>query len=157
MGGNDADFAAYLTARWPSVVRTLILLGDPRRRAEDLARDALARCYDSWEHVRREDDVDAYVYRTVLECRGRRRGSPAPERAPDPEETADAGRLRRAVEVELDRLAAEPRVVLVLRFVAGLDDAQVADALDVPLDSARQRLSDALIQIDLDALGELDP
>ena len=32
MPGDDADFAAYLAARWPSLVRTLVLLGCGRAR-----------------------------------------------------------------------------------------------------------------------------
>lgn len=170
MAGDDADFAAYLAARWPSVVRTLILLGGPPAQAEDVARDALARCYGSWEHVRREDDVDAYVYRTVLERwrHGRRHRASVPPTVPTTEaatvpateaEGEETGpvRLRRALEAELDRLAEEPREAVVLRFVAGLDDVQVAGALDVPLDAARQRLTQALAEVDLDALRELDP
>lgn len=166
MAGDDADFAAYLAARWPAVVRTLILLGGRPVQAEGVARDALARCYGSWEHVRREDDVDAYVYRTVLERwrHGRRHRAPVPPRAPPrvpPTEAEDEDtgpvRLRRALEAQLDRLAEAPREAVVLRFVAGLDDVQVAGALDVPLDAARQHLSQALAEVDLDALRELDP
>lgn len=160
MAGDDADFAAYLAARWPAVVRTLILLGGPPAQAEGVARDALARCYGSWEHVRREDDVDVYVYRTVLERwrHGRRHRAPVPPtEAEDEDEDNGPVRLRRALEAELDRLAEEPREAVVLRFVAGLDDVQVAGALDVPLDAARQRLSQALAEVDLDALRELEP
>jgi DNA-directed RNA polymerase specialized sigma24 family protein len=158
MPGDDADFAAYLAARWPAIVRTLVLLGGSRAEAEQVARAALARCCGSWEHVRREDDVDAQVYREVLACwhRSRRHASPAPRTAPV-EEPTDLVLLRRALEAELDRLDAEEREVLVLRFVAELDELQVADALDVPLDSVRDRLSRGLGQVDLDALQELGP
>ena len=43
--GHDSDFAAYLAARWPALVRTLVLLGcaQPRpRRSCARARRAAA-------------------------------------------------------------------------------------------------------------------
>src|SRR3954454_715755 len=63
---DDGDFAAYLAARWPFLVRSLVLLGCSPAEAEELARAGLARCYASWERVRRADDVDVHVHRAVL-------------------------------------------------------------------------------------------
>ncbi|MDF1605500.1 sigma factor-like helix-turn-helix DNA-binding protein [Nocardioides sp. YIM 152315] len=161
MPADDADFAAYLTARWPAVVRTLVLLGTSRSDAESTGREALAGCYGSWQRVRHEDDVDAHVYRAVLSSwrRGRRqRIEPnEPTEATEANDPADPVPLRRALRAELDRLPVEEREVLVLRFVAELDDVQVADALDVPLEVARDRLADGLARLDLDALQELGP
>ncbi len=160
---NDADFVAYLAARWPFLVRSLVLIGCPRHEAEDVARTALARCYGAWEQVLEADDVDVVVYRTVLDGwhRSRRRRwwahaptAELPETIPVAD-LSDAVLLRQALEAELARLAPEDREVLVLRFAAGLAEAQVADVLEVPLADVRARVSAALAAIDLAALGEM--
>ena len=154
MPGDDADFAAYLAARWPSVVRTLVLLGCGRCEAAEVAQAGLARCYGSWERVRRGDDVDAFVYVTVLGClhhRRHRSGTPAAEPAPV-EELTDGVLLRQALEVQLAGLAPEEREVLALHFVAGLSEAQVGDVLDVPVETVQSRITYALSRVDLDGV-----
>src|SRR3954464_12992082 len=64
---DDGDFAAYMAARGPPLVRTLVLLGSPVAEAEAVVSTALGRCYASWARVRREEDVDVHVYRAVLD------------------------------------------------------------------------------------------
>lgn len=163
---DDADFAAYMAARWPFLVRSLVLIGCPRQEAEDIAQTGLARCYASWERVRKADDVDAHVYRTVLDCwrrsRGRRwwGGVPAEvpaEVVPEPPvaDPSDEVLLCQALEAQLGPLTAEHREVLVLRFVADLTEPQVADVLDVSVDTVRSRVTQALTHIDLVALKEV--
>ena len=162
MPGDDADFAAYMAARWPFLVRSLVLLGCSREEAEDVAQSGLARCYTAWERVRRADDVDAYVYRTVLNCwrkshRRRWWGEVPTESLPEvvpADDATDAVLLRQALEVELRRLSVDHREVLVLRFVADLTEVQVAEVLDVPVGTVKSRVSRALAQIDLAALRE---
>jgi RNA polymerase sigma-70 factor (sigma-E family) len=160
---NDADFAAYMAARWPFLVRSLVLIGCPRHEAEDVAQTGLARCYASWDRVRKADDVDAYVYRTVLNCwhksRKRRWWGEVPTEtlpeAPSTTDPTDQVLLRQALEVQLGRLTPEHREVLVLRFVADLTEPQVAEVLDVPVGTVKSRVSRALTHIDLAALREV--
>ena len=148
MPGDDADFAAYLAARWPSVVRTLVLLGASRADAESVARTALARCHDSWERVRREDDVDAHVYGEVLDRWRHHPADPGPHALIEDD-------LRRALEVELAKVTVEQREALVLTYVGELSEQQVADVLGVPVSTVRERVADGLAAIDLTTLGEL--
>jgi RNA polymerase sigma-70 factor (sigma-E family) len=161
MSGIDADFAAYMAARWPFLVRSLVLIGCPRHEAEDIVQTGLARCYSAWDRVVETDDVDAYIYRTVLtswhKSRRRRWWGEEPTAAPpEPvpvEEVTDEVLLRQALEEQLAPLPPEHREVLVLRFVADLTEVQVADVLDVPVGTVRNRVSWALRQIDLAALS----
>ena len=163
MARNDADFAAYMAARWPFLVRSLVLIGCPRHEAEDVVQTGLARCYASWDRVRKADDVDAYVYRTVLNCwhKSRRRrwwGEQPSGELPEqvrPDQVTDLVLLRHALEAELRRLSPEHREVLVLRFVADLSEAQVAEVLDVPVGTVKSRVSRALSGVDLAALREV--
>ena len=86
----DGDFAAYLAARWPVLVRLLVLLGGRPDEAEDAVRAGLARDYADWARISRSDDPDVHVYRSVLEAWDRRPGGwwnappPGPDAEPDP-------------------------------------------------------------------------
>ena len=161
MPGNDADFAAYLAARWPFLVRSLVLIGCPRHEAEDLVRAGLARCYSAWGRVAKADDVDVYVYGTVLDCwhkshRRRWWGEVPTAAPPEPapaEEVTDLVLLRRALEEQLAGLTPEHREALVLRFVAELTEVQVADVLDVPVGTVSRLVSEGLGQLDLATLS----
>jgi hypothetical protein len=154
MPGNDADFAAYLAARWPSLVRTLVLLGCGRGEAADVARSGLAHCYGSWDRVRRSDDVDVHVHAAVLDSLHKHRHRvPAPPvpAAPTPEDATEDELLLHALEVQLDALVPDERAAVVLCFVAELSEAQVADVLDVPLESTQARITHGLGRLDVGA------
>lgn len=162
MPRNHADFDAYMAARWPILVRALVLLGCSGPEAEDLVRSGLARCYTSWDRVRKADDVDVHVYRTVLEDwhrslrRGRGEHADAVPVLTAPEEDATYEELlREALQAQLAGLTPEDREVLVLRFVADLTEPQLADVLEVPVATAMNRLTDALGRLDLAALEEM--
>ncbi len=71
MSRDDSEFAAYLAARWPSLVRTLVLLDVPERTAHRVAEDALARIHPDFPRLSREEDVDVAVYRELFDARDR--------------------------------------------------------------------------------------
>ena len=156
--GDGADFASYLVARWPALVRTLVLLGSPPDEAEADVREGLSRCLPGWDRVRREDDVDVWVYRTVLEARGRASGEAPPDGAavvdPTIVDLEDRVELLSALEAALDRLPPEEREAVVLRFVAELDTGQVADVLGVGYDVVEERVVAALAAVDPASLRE---
>lgn len=164
--GDPADFSAYVVARWPTLVRTLVLLGCDPVRAEDVARRGLARAHPSFDRVQREEDVDVHVYRTLLETwrharRGEHGGSgagagpvaPVPV-PPDPvgldAETREA--LLRDLETALARLPVDLRLVLVLRHAAGLDEEQVSDVLGLAAWEVDSLEEEALSRADVASL-----
>jgi DNA-directed RNA polymerase specialized sigma24 family protein len=148
----EDDFAAYLTARWPVLVRLLVLLGGRRQEAEDAVRSGLVRDYPHWARISGSDDPDVRVYRSVLEAWHHRRGgwwhAPAldPDGEPAPELTA--------LEHELDRLTGPERLALVLRFGTGLDEQQVAEVLDTPPAAVSDLVDRALARADLAAVRQ---
>jgi DNA-directed RNA polymerase specialized sigma24 family protein len=165
---DDADFAAYLAARWTMVVCSLMLMGSSQHRAEELARTGLARCCSVWPRVRKADDVDVYVYREVMTSwhtsrRHRWWGEPPaelfaePAANDDPAGPTDAALLRQALVDQLRALDAEDREPLVLRYVAELSEPQVADVLEAPVDAVWDRVARALGGIDPRALGDRVP
>ncbi|HEU4812014.1 MAG TPA: hypothetical protein VFT00_07715 [Nocardioides sp.] len=155
---HDGDFAAYLAARWPAVVRTLVLLGCSDEVAEEVGRTAFARCYPVWGRIRRDDDIDSDVYRAVLDAWTSKRGHGRHHlvgirEVPGPSDETDLPGpllLRRTLEAELGHLTPDLQQVLVLRFVADLSDPQVADLLDESADAVRLLVGDGLAGMDLE-------
>ena len=162
---DDGDFSAYVVARWPGLVRTLVLLGCTFAQAELVATDALVRCQRSWASDRDADDIDAHVHQVMMERLGklRRRGRladvpdvPEPPLLLDPT-AADPNQraaMRRALDEALAELPDQERVVLVLRFVAELRDDQVAEVLDLDRDEVLRRLDSGLRRVDLAVVQE---
>jgi len=62
------EFTEYVTARWPTLVRSAVLLGCTPPEAEDLVQSALERCLLKWNRVRVAEDRDAYVHRVLVNC-----------------------------------------------------------------------------------------
>lgn len=158
---DDDDFATYMRARWPVLVRSLVMLGCAPAEAEDVAQAALTHCYSSWERVRRADDVDAYVFRSVLNTWnssrrrrwwGERPSDDIPERV-QPEHT-HLSDLRATLVRALQDLSPEHRQVLVLRYVADLTETQVAAALGISPGTVKSRTSRAIANIDTEQLRE---
>lgn len=156
--GDGTDFASYLVARWPALVRTLVLLGLPPDQAEAVAQEGLARCSSGWDRVSREDDVDTWVYRMVLDARG---NSPAPEPSatagvvdPTMTDLDERVALLEALQGVLASLSPDDREAVVLHYTAELDVGQVADVLGVGVDLVEARIAAALGAIDVRSLRE---
>ena len=90
---DEAGFEAFVTERWPVLVRSAVLLGCSRAEAEDVAQTTLVRCYAAWSKVTAADNRDGYVYRMLdnahRDSRRRRWGGEAPTEFVD--RTADDG------------------------------------------------------------------
>lgn len=120
--------------------------------AEDATQDALVRAWRDLSTLRDVERFDAWLYRLMVRaCAdvGRRRqrwrtaltvlpSEPAePDRA---SELADRDQLERG----LRRLNDAQRTILVLHFYLGLTPAESADALSIPVGTAKSRLHYAL-------------
>ena len=73
MTAVEDDFTGYVGARWPSLVRTLVLLGCPIDLAPDVVTEGLARCRRGWRETAEHDDLEVVVHRAVLEAWDERR------------------------------------------------------------------------------------
>ena len=118
----DEEFADFMRARWPAMVRLAYALTGDAGHAEDVAQAAFARAYAAWGRVRQAGDPDAYVRRIVInENRKRFRkhrvpeelhgdlAGPLPGQQRGPEE-------RQALLDALGRLGPRQRAVIVLRY-----------------------------------------
>lgn len=158
--GEEA-FATYVAARWPTLVRSLVILGCERHEAEDVVQTTLTRCYTVWDRVSRADDADAYIYRSVLNTwsKSRRRrwwGERPVEVLPDigVADPTDQAMIRHDIERVLGHLSKDHRLVLVLRFVADLSEHEVAEVLGVPPGTVKSRTARALAQLERADLRE---
>lgn len=146
------DFEEYVAARGPALVRFAYLLTGDAHAAEDLAQTALADCYRRWRRIT-GDHPDAYVRRVLLHryLRSRRRrwsGEVPTETLPDrpaggPDPAEQLGH-RDELRTALGSLAPRARAVLVLRYYGDLDDAAIADLLQVTPSTVRATATRAL-------------
>ena len=155
---RDEDFTSYVDARRARLVRSAVLLGCSYQEAEDVAQTALTQCYRAWDKVRRASDIDAYVYRVLVNSlrHSRRRrwcGERPSSDLPDQSgaDAAESSAVRATVRQALLRLRREDRAVLVLRFFADLSEQQVAETLGIPPGTAKSRVSRALAQLSADS------
>jgi len=149
---RDADFAAYMAARQPSLLRTAYLLTGDRHTAEDLVQTAFAKLYLSWDRVQRRELVDGYVRRILVNernSRWRRERSRALEvigDVPDrPEgDEAQAYADRDEIWQALQAMPPRTRAVLVLRYWEDLSEAQTADLLGCTVGTVKSQASRGL-------------
>jgi RNA polymerase sigma-70 factor (ECF subfamily) len=120
--------------------------------AEDATQDALARAWRDLPMLRDVERFDAWLYRLIVRAcadvaRHRRRyraeialltSEPAePDRASD---LADRDQLERG----LRRLSDAQRTILVMNFYLGMSPSETADALEIPVGTAKSRLHYAI-------------
>jgi RNA polymerase sigma-70 factor (sigma-E family) len=139
-GGRDTQFAAFVHARRPALLRlaTLLTAGDPHL-AEDLVQTALTRLYVAWWRVERDQGPEAYCRRilvnTVVDERRRpwRRAETSRAELPDVVDPSHSGASsaedRDAVRAALASLGPRMRAAVVLRHWLGYDVAECAGLL----------------------------
>lgn len=153
-GANGLDFDAFFAAHYGDVVRALTLVFGERGAAEDAAQDAFAKAYRRWTGVAAMERPSAWVY--VVALRGGRRRLGRLAREPrlrsasggdvgvDPAEQVDA---RLTVAEGLAGLTQCQRSAVVLRYLADLSVAEVADALGCSLGTAKATLHQSLARM----------
>jgi RNA polymerase sigma-70 factor, ECF subfamily len=120
--------------------------------AEDATQDALVRAWRDLPSLRDAERFDAWLYRLIVRCctdigRHRRRWraeitivatEPAePDRSSD---VADRDQIERG----LRRLSEAQQMILVLHFYVGLSPSETAEALEIPVGTAKSRLHYAI-------------
>lgn len=143
-------FRELVAARYTALVRLgTLLTGDPGH-GEDLVQAALVKTFQAWRRLSPEG-AEAYT-RTVMAraaWKGRRRRwhgeLPTGDLPETPVEAPYDDVLRAdAVRRLLSTLPDQQRVVLVLRYWAGLTEAEIAHELDCSPGTVKSRASRAL-------------
>jgi RNA polymerase sigma-70 factor (sigma-E family) len=139
------------------LVRLALLMVGDLATAEDVVQDAFERLHRSWDGLRKQSSGLAYVRASVLNgCRSvHRRAAVARKHGPRLAGRQDAGRPDSALAADdrsemaaaLRRLPRRQREVLVLRYYADLDIAEIADTLHITPSAVRASNSRGLVAL----------
>lgn len=165
---RDTEFATYLAARQASLLRTAYLLTGNRHDAEDLVQTAFAKLYLSWDKVREQGSMDAYVRRIVVNEHHslwrrawKRREHSAPDETLHRLEKAhhDAPRdgTGDALWDVVQTLPRRARAVVVLRYYEELSEAETAAVLGISVGTVKSQTSRALAALRTRTPHDLDP
>jgi RNA polymerase sigma-70 factor (ECF subfamily) len=121
------------------------------REAEDVAQEAFVKAFRQVGQFRGESGFYAWLYRIVINlCLDRMRRKCSSSEMPLEEgvhvsQVALGPDVEKCIAVEqvLDSLTAPMRAALVLREVEGLEYAEIAAVLDIPVGTVRSRLNAA--------------
>lgn len=151
LAGSDADHAVttLYSTHYQSLVRLAVLLVNDITTAEDIVQDSFVAMHAAWPRLASSDRALSYLRQSVVN-RSRSvprhravAGKPAPDTPGDePADTAQAGRP--ALIPALQTLPARQREALVLRFYAGLPEAQTAATMGISTSAVKKHTARAL-------------
>lgn len=155
MAGGPEEWETWLDRHGAALVLLARQHVASRADAEDVVQDAFVRF---WRSRHRANDPTAYLYTCVRHCalnwqRSRARRSRREEIAARPEAEATlTGPLsqeerRQAIEGELRNLPESQREVLVMKVWGSLSFLQIAEALQIPVNTAASRYRYALAKL----------
>ena len=141
IGQTVQPFEAFFAAEYPRLVKSMYLVTLDPAEAEDLAQEAMARVFSTWDRVAVMEYPMAYVYRVAVNehrkrdrrNRLRRAVSIVPQASSEPHVTSE---IRDA----LERLPVPSRQAVVLVDWLGLTSEEAASVLRVRPSTVRSRL-----------------
>jgi RNA polymerase sigma-70 factor (sigma-E family) len=150
------EFAEFVAARSPALLRTARLLAGDWAAAEDLLQDALAICWRRWSRI--DGNPEPYVHRVLVNtylARRRRfwnRERPTGELPETPvDDVSERVVVHEQVEAALRALTPRQRAVVVLRYYEDLTEAETARVLGVSVGTVKSQTSKALARLRVDA------
>ena len=151
-GDHDA-FAVLVRSAIPRLTGTAELITRDPERAQDALQNALIRAWRDLPGLRDPDKFEAWLYRMLVracydEFRRGRRGIDldlSDTVLPIVADPATSILDRDQIEAGLRRLDATARALVVLHYYADLSLPAVAEALDMPLGTAKSRLHRAVL------------
>ena len=149
---KDAEFAAYMSARQPSLLRTAYLLTGDRHAAEDLVQTSLAKLYLSWDKVQKREMIDGYVRRIMVNennslwRRAWKRNELPTAAVPESDSVLDSHDHgeKSALWEFVNTLPKKQRAVVVLRYYEDLSEVETAEILGISVGTVKSQASRAL-------------
>ncbi|MFO7573272.1 MAG: sigma-70 family RNA polymerase sigma factor [Gaiellaceae bacterium] len=160
--GGDLDAFAEIVRRYePRLRLVLARVLDDARDVEEAVQDAFVQAWRNIDRYRGDAALFTWLYRIAVNAalaRTRRKSLPTVEvseieetahavHAERPDIAAENRDLRQGVLAALSELPFEYREAVVLRDVAGLSNAEVADALGIGLAAAKSRIHRGRLQL----------
>jgi RNA polymerase sigma-70 factor (ECF subfamily) len=159
-GSRDAAGELF-TRYWPAAWRAARVVTGSRTLADDVAQDAFERAFAALSRFDETRPFGAWLHRIVVNrsldlLRRERRlvGIESPDRLEG--EWRDLEAEDRELLEAVDGLAAQRRVVVVLRYGLGYPPPQIAALLKVPVGTVHSRLARALDDLRGNRLEEAD-
>ncbi len=163
VGAERPAFDAFVSARLAALYRYGLVLTRSRQDAEDLVQEALVRTASAWWRVRRKDNPEGYVRQVMVRLMLNERRRPIREEAvavlpetPGAEHGYDAVDEANSLDERLRRLPPRMRAVLVLRYVDGLSEGEIADTLGVSRGTVKSQAARALLRLRGEPEGPAD-
>jgi RNA polymerase sigma-70 factor (sigma-E family) len=162
---READYAvsALYAERYRSLVRLATLLVDDMATAEEVVQDSFIAIHANWRRLQDIDKAAGYLRQcvvnrshSVLRHRGvvnRNVQQPLPD-VPSAEEEAIKLLNRSAVITALQELPTRQRQALVLRYYAGLSEAQIASTMGITRGAVKRYVSRAMSSLRATLAGE---
>lgn len=152
------EFAEYVVRQRPGLMRFATVLTCQTWLADDLVSDVLGRAFERWDRISKVAEPNAYVRRMVVNeymswHRRLARTSPRAEVEPTVARLSDGADERAERDAMIQRLAGLPRkqrAAVVLRYYAGLPDAEIAAQLGCRAATVRSQISRALATLRID-------
>ena len=150
-GDHDA-FSVLAAAAIARLDATAWLMLRNTDQAMDAVQNALVRAWRDLPALRDPDRFDAWLYRLIVRAaadvgRHRRRWRAEitilPTEPAEPDRTSDLAD-RDQLERALRRVSDDQRAILVLTYYVGLSPSDAAEALDIPVGTAKSRLHYAI-------------
>lgn len=150
----NETIAGLYRAHRLSLLRLASFLVDDRAVAEELVQDAFAALCQRWSSLASQSAAPAYLRSTVVNgarSARRRQGivrrhlrAAEPDTAPPADFAMMLAEDHREVVTALRRLPRRQREVLVLRYWANLDEAEIAETLGISRGTVKSTVSRAL-------------
>lgn len=148
------EFAAFMRDATPALGRLALFLTGDVHRAEELVQQTLVRTYEAWPRARHGDPL-VYARRILANQRidtwRRRRRELLTDPAQVPDAGVPDGARERAERDQLVRalatLGAKRRRVVVLRYLIGLPEREVANELGLPLGTVKSTAARGLAEL----------
>lgn len=161
ISAQPVDFDDYVVRNRRALKRFATVLSGQTWLADDLVADVLGRAFERWDRIGALADPHAYVRRMIVNdyLSWRRRLARVTPRAEiDASVVPDAAQEhaeRDAMIARLARLPRKQRAAVVLRYYAGMSDADIAAVLGCQEITVRSQISRALGSLRLSLAREL--
>lgn len=163
--GDDAAFEILVAEHSPRILSLAWRLAGNREEAEDIAQEAFLRLHRNLAGFRGESSIATWLHRTVTrlaidylrrqKIRQRifffRRNSEdadpldfVPSSTPSPDERFFAGEIGRHLEMAMQRLSAQQRVVFSLRHFEEMPLREIAELLELEQGTVKSHLHRAV-------------
>jgi RNA polymerase sigma factor (sigma-70 family) len=147
VSGVDS-FEGFVAANYAAVGRALSLaIGSPDR-AEEMTQEAFLRAFRDWRRVSQMERPVAWVYVVGVNAARRsfRRELRRAETSPESGHADHAGQVAvvATIRTALEHLSPRQRLVVVLRYLADLSTAEVAEAMGCAEGTVKSTLHSAL-------------